>query len=141
MNKKYMDEGPRIFKGKQISTGKWVKGFFNQFLGESSLISVINCCQKDHVVYPDSVCAATGLLDKDGELIFENDICEFQILDETPVLVHICYMYGAFGFHPIHPEDVCEEDRSWTPFMRDVEDPWDTSYFKVIGNKFDFNDT
>ena len=134
----YCDEGPRIFKGKHINSGEWVKGFYHEFVGPNGSFSVINFQQKDYVVHPDSVCLGTGIFDKNRQMIFENDICEFQILNEKPILVAIKYCYGAFGFQPIYPEEVCEEDRSWTPFMRDVEDPWDTNYFKVIGNKFDF---
>ena len=134
----YHDIGPRIFKGKKISTGEWIKGFYHEFKGEDGPVSIINCQHQDHVVHPDSVCLGTGIFDKNGQKIFENDICEFQILDEKPILMLINYYYGSFGFQPIHPEEVCEEDRSWTPFMRDVEDPWDSEYFKVVGNIFDF---
>ena len=76
MNNRY------LFKAKRVDNGEWVIG------------SYVNCCypneedktghfileypNKFHEIYTSTICQCTGLRDKNGKLIWENDIVKIN---------------------------------------------------------------
>lgn len=75
-----------LFKAKRIDNGEWAQGavlfhdtdattIFNQHMGDGSL--------QGFEVNPSTICQYTGLTDKNGNRIWENDI--FQYTDGTMV--------------------------------------------------------
>ena len=60
-----------LFRGKRIDNGEWVEGFLFCADNYAEISNVNEHCVK---VDPLTVCQCTGLRDKKGELIWENDI-------------------------------------------------------------------
>ncbi len=81
-----------LFRGKRIDNGEWVEGYLSYpfctkkgnesyyFYAKDSLGFFCRC-----VVDASTICQCTGLKDKNGKLIWENDICDRK--EEYPEIV------------------------------------------------------
>ena len=85
-------------------------------------------CENVWAVDPETICQCTGIKDKNGKLIFENDILEGHLDDK-------------------YPEDVTRTKVIWDKngwvtseqgaVDREPLDDFDTEYFEVVGNAID----
>ena len=87
-------ESRHLFRSKRIDNGEWAEGhlitdekddlkyFIGYVLGtdEDGSPHDLDAVQVD----PSTICQCTGLKDKNGKLIFENDIMEAHIDEDFP---------------------------------------------------------
>jgi uncharacterized phage protein (TIGR01671 family) len=128
-----------LLKGKRKDNGEWIEGSLITSINRAWIssektdsqrlrsISSTNAIWRSIEIIPDTICQFTGLTDKNGNKIWENDILMAH-LDES------------------YPEDVTYITVKWN-FARFVAyeagtdgeylDEFDLEHFEVVGNIFD----
>ena len=124
-----------IFKAKRRDNGKWLEGYYVYCRKRHYILPVVNKAvgfdeREDEWVeiVPETLCQYTGLTDKNGQKIWENDILKAH-LDEN------------------YPEDITYTKIIWSECRfctkennsSDIEmlGKWDAEYFETCGNIFD----
>nr|DAO49041.1 MAG TPA: YopX protein [Caudoviricetes sp.] len=123
-----------LFKAKRVGDDEWVEGYYQKrhnFLGnEEHLIFHADSYKvwEYAEVDPETLCQFTGLCDKNGKKIWENDILMAHLDESYPEdATYETVEWGVAGF-------VTREANSTD---RQYLNEFDTKHFEVVGNIFD----
>lgn len=118
-----------LFRGKRKDNGEWIQGYLYGIWERRYILwGMINDIPNMAEVDPETVCQCTAMPDKNGKLIFENDILSGHIDVEFP--------------EDETRKRVVWHENGWCtnePGCDDYEelDDFDSENFEVIGNMID----
>lgn len=125
-----------LFKAKRIDNGKWIEGYYTECSGKAfvgidiSSMFEIFCAPviKWFRVNPKTLCQFTGLCDKNGKRIWENDILMAHLDESYPE--DATYETIEWGMSGWVTHEAGSTDRQYL-------DKFDLEHFEVVGNIFD----
>lgn len=84
-----------LFKGKRIDNGEWVVGQYVNTCypgnGKETGHFIVVYPNEYHEIYTSTLCQFTGLCDKNGKKIWENDIIKYHFGENYAPIKYGCY--------------------------------------------------
>ena len=125
-----------LYRAKRVDNGEWIEGYYAYAYEKHYIMTVGATCAlppyhwyfQNNEVDPSTICQCTGLKDKNGKLIWENDIMCGHLDDKFPEdITYTRVLWRKNGF--------CTNERNSLDF--ELLDDFDKEYFEVCGNIFD----
>ena len=118
-----------LFKAKLLNNEEWVQGYLYGIWEKRYILwGMTNDIPNMVEVDPSTICQSTGLKDKNGKLIWENDIMVAHLDDyylEDKTYAKILWRKNGFYIIENGSEDISPIDK------------FDQDHFEVCGNIFD----
>ena len=118
-----------LYRAKRTDNGEWVEGYLYGIWERRYILWGMTNDVPDMIeVYPSTICQCTGIKDKNGKLIWENDIIVAHIDDVFPedeTYTRVLWHNNGFCTNENHSIDI------------EPIDEFDKIHFEVCGNIFD----
>lgn len=138
-----------LFKGKRKDNGEWVEGALLQADDASYIATSFLCENPDtpltvaaYEVDPDTICQYTGLMDKNGEKIWEGDILRgyeypYMCDGKENYYAEVTYFENCPAFCIYTFKNPKSNVRGISEGNTDFMTDWNSEAWEVIGNIFD----
>ena len=116
-----------LYRAKRIFDGKWAEGFLTKI---NRQLHIVNQSGENaaNQIDESTVCQCTGLMDKNGKLIFENDILSAHLDEKYPE--DITYAKVIWWKNGFYTREKGSDD------MHEIDSFTEQNY-EVVGNIFD----
>ena len=144
-------ENRYLFKAKRLDNGEWVQGCYVYDIDRDCSESLNEFAHRIRPLYaqayaepidPSTICQCTGLKDKNGKLIWENDILDGFTYPYMSDGVHnyyaeVCWCSNVPAFGIYTQKYPKSKVRGISAGMTEIMGDWNSNDWEVIGNIID----